>query len=61
MARGPHPTGHEEHTDFSDNGGARRRRRSPSRGFLIGMGASITRLLLEGRVDEVRQTWHFLP
>ncbi len=41
MARGPHPTGHEERTDFSDNGGSRRRRRSPSRGFLVGMGAVI--------------------
>jgi len=41
MARGRHPTWHEEHTDLGDNGGARRRRRSPSRGFLIGMGAVV--------------------
>lgn len=39
MDRGPHPTGHEEHTGVGDNGGARRR--SPSRGFLAGMGAVV--------------------
>ncbi len=39
MDWGPHPTGHEEHTDVGDNGGARRR--SPSRGFLVGMGAVV--------------------
>jgi hypothetical protein len=39
MARGPHPARHEDHSGFSTNGGASRRRRSPSRGFLIGIGA----------------------
>ncbi len=41
MARGPHPSWHEELTKFSDNGGARRRRRPRSRSFLIGTGAVI--------------------
>lgn len=39
MARGRHPTWQEEHSGFSHNGGHPRRERSPSRGFLIGVGA----------------------
>jgi hypothetical protein len=41
MARGQHPTWREEHSGFSDNGGAHPPRRSPSRGFLIGMGVVV--------------------
>ncbi len=46
MARGRHPTWHGEHSDFSDNGGAPRRRRSSSRGFLIGIAAILFVLFL---------------
>jgi hypothetical protein len=41
MARGPHPTWQANNGGFNPNGGPRRRRRPPSRGFLIGIGAVI--------------------
>jgi len=41
MARGQHPTWQANSGGFNPNGEPRRRRRPPSRGFLIGMGAVI--------------------
>ena len=51
MDRGRHPTGHEERTDVSDNGGARRR--SPSRGFLVGTGAVVLFALILAAVGAI--------
>ncbi|KKM02859.1 hypothetical protein LCGC14_1780150, partial [marine sediment metagenome] len=39
MARGRHPTWHEERGGFSPSGGPRRRKPTPSRGLIIGTGA----------------------
>ncbi len=36
-----HPAGRREQDDFGLSDGATRRRRGPSRGFLIGMGITI--------------------
>ncbi|MCH6556065.1 MAG: hypothetical protein IH797_05600, partial [Chloroflexi bacterium] len=41
MAGDGHPTWHGESNDFGPNDGVARRRRFPSRGFFIGMGAAV--------------------
>ncbi len=41
MAGDGHPTWHGEDNDFGPNDGVARRRRFPSRGFFIGMGAAV--------------------
>jgi len=46
MAGDGHPTWHGESNDFGPNDGVARRRRFPSRGFLIGVGAAVMFVIL---------------